>query len=90
MYPLSSLSQYEALEINKWGIREFTPDQIEHFVREQDELDVIIVPGLAFDGSGRRIGHGRGYYDRFIEQVERRANDRGREPPLTGVLDRIS
>lgn len=29
-------------------------------------LDFILVPGLGFDWRGRRIGHGRGYYDRLL------------------------
>jgi 5-formyltetrahydrofolate cyclo-ligase len=30
------------------------------------EIDVFLVPGLAFDGEGRRIGNGGGHYDRIL------------------------
>lgn len=35
------------------------------FTRLSD-IDAVVVPGMAFDSTGRRLGRGRGYYDRFF------------------------
>lgn len=33
------------------------------------EIDLAIIPGMAFDNNGNRLGRGKGYYDRLLEKM---------------------
>ena len=51
------------------GIPEPPQDAIRYFDPSQAALSVVLVPGLAFDESGMRLGRGKGYYDRFFSMA---------------------
>lgn len=44
------------------------PEPIDNGPEAVDETALIMMPGLAFDPTGRRCGYGGGFYDRYLEQ----------------------
>jgi 5-formyltetrahydrofolate cyclo-ligase len=50
----------------QFGIREPASGAAEILPRD---LDLLLVPALAFDLDGRRLGHGKGFYDRLLSAV---------------------
>ncbi len=48
----------------RFGVREPDPGSWEPALA--GEVDLALVPGLAFDASGRRLGRGKGFYDRLL------------------------
>ncbi|KAF9225726.1 nagb/rpia/CoA transferase-like protein [Gyrodon lividus] len=68
---LYSEEDFRTLPTGLWGIPEPTVEW-ENDKRQNvldsscEDLDLILLPGVAFDRSLSRLGHGKGYYDRFL------------------------
>ena len=58
----------DVMEAATWGIAEPAED------KPEVEPDVILVPLLAFDGRGYRLGYGGGFYDRLLASLDRRVS----------------
>lgn len=52
----------EQLENNMWEI----PEPVKGIPTPIEKIDAVLVPLLAFDKFGNRLGYGRGFYDRFL------------------------
>ena len=59
------LRLYEGLDRMKSGAFNILEPQGADF-DNYGSIDVVVVPGLAFDGGGNRLGRGKGYYDRLL------------------------
>ena len=53
--------------LGAFGVREPADEDL-NFV-PSDQIDLVVVPGLAFDRQGGRIGYGKGYYDGLLSRL---------------------
>jgi 5-formyltetrahydrofolate cyclo-ligase len=65
------LENLDELVIGKWKILEPPRERWGEPGKEipPEEIDLVIVPGVAFSRAGGRMGNGQGYYDRLLERV---------------------
>ncbi|MDQ3869305.1 MAG: 5-formyltetrahydrofolate cyclo-ligase [Thermoproteota archaeon] len=64
-YKISPMKYFngDQMILSKFGIKEPSPLPADLI----DDIDLLIVPGIAFDRNGYRIGYGRGFYDRYLQ-----------------------
>lgn len=86
-------SVYDLRE-GKWGIQE--PNEELPQWDERVQLDVMIIPGVAFDLQGGRLGYGAGYYDRLFARMKDAQEQKNTNfPPLIApafsvqVIDKV-
>ncbi|GAC1367372.1 MAG: 5-formyltetrahydrofolate cyclo-ligase [Hymenobacter sp.] len=89
-----SLKHYELtaetpLHVNHWGISE--PPASAGTEIPPTTFDAVLVPLLAVDAAGHRVGYGGGYYDRFLAQCRPQTQFIGlnvlEEPPVGHLAD---
>ncbi|KAI4151795.1 MAG: hypothetical protein LQ340_003287 [Diploschistes diacapsis] len=101
MVALHSREDYEALLPDSWGIPSLPKDSIPNRIRclgdvteanartdEEDfnSLDLVVMPGVAFDNECQRLGHGKGFYDFFLARYHKRIGaPKGQMPFLVGL-----
>lgn len=77
---LHAIRSFRDLEAGAWGIREPKMDAPAH--EGDGSIDAMLVPGLAFDERGGRLGYGGGYYDAFVRRYR---DNFGRVPFMLAV-----
>lgn len=107
MLALESMDEFAALTPDRWGIPSLSKEQAATkknclggtgvsaaAVNPTDEdygLDLIVMPGMAFDGGFRRLGHGKGYYDHFLNRYWKAAESQTQtttpKMPLLGMTE---
>lgn len=79
------LTSETTLVANRWGI----PEPVGAAEVTPPQLDAVLVPLLAFDETGHRVGYGKGFYDRFLAECRLDAQRIGvsLEPPVPRIQD---
>lgn len=100
MLQLRDQSDFESLVPDSWGIPSLDNDSVnwrgnalggvglqrdaEPPSNAAPELDLVFVPAVAFDQAHRRLGHGKGFYDRYLQKYHSDSSRSGQPMPKLG------
>ena len=99
MLELRDEADLNALRPDAWGIPSLDPNSVgnrgnalggngveggDETGATGPELDLILMPAVAFDRSHHRLGHGRGFYDRYLERFDEAVTFSNIQQPLLG------
>jgi len=62
----SELNSFNDLRVGSFGVLEPCSKNI---TSKNKNFDIVIVPGIAFDMNGGRMGYGKGFYDKFLKNT---------------------
>jgi len=104
MLQLQDGDDFQSLESDAWGIPSLSKESVDkrrnalgglgpsndfsHVHHSPPLLDLIFMPAVAFDQAYRRLGHGRGFYDRYLSRYNGalESSHSSRRMPLLGKL----
>lgn len=61
------LTDSTQLRMSNWGV----PEPVDGIEVQEEKIDVVFVPLLAFDKKGNRVGYGKGFYDSFLRKCKK-------------------
>ena len=64
------LKRYEGADRMRGGALHVMEPDTDVYQEDYDRIDLVLVPGVAFDAGGYRLGRGKGFYDRFLPKVK--------------------
>lgn len=70
-FKTGTLSNYLLTDATKLKLNAYNiPEPVDGIEIADTKIDVVFVPLLAFDTKGNRVGYGKGFYDRFLENCK--------------------
>ncbi|XP_066581476.1 5-formyltetrahydrofolate cyclo-ligase [Prorops nasuta] len=82
MVKLHSMEDYDQLPLTKWNIKQPSFKDVRDNALETGGLDLVLLPGVGFTNDGKRLGHGMGYYDKFLHNC---FSKQEKKPFLVGI-----